>query len=59
MILLQKINKVNIKMILVLFQDLLLRDIDIIYLIALKVNKININNQVLKHQKEEKNLKDY
>lgn len=59
MILLPKINKANIKMISALFQDQLLRDIDIIYLIVLKVKETSNNNQVLRHQKEEKNLKGY
>lgn len=59
MILLPKINKANIKMISALFQDQLLRDIDIIYLIVLKVKETSNNNQVLRHQKEGKNLKGY
>ena len=51
--------KVNIKTILVLYRDQLPKDIDIIYLIALKVKIIHNNQQVWKHQREEKNLKDY
>lgn len=46
-------------MILVLFQDLLLKDIDTIYLIVLKARIIHNNRQVWKHQRDEKSLKDY
>lgn len=50
-------KKVKQKMILVLFQDLLLKDIDTIFLIALRANKKK-NHKIYLFLGEEKNIKN-